>query len=97
MDKKEDYIGRYFKGFEFGPQYKKNGCISFSYNKPCMDKLIGRTLEIQGYVEVVNSFTVKDDHDTWHYPVKETIENLIEIKEEELFDKVKDLFNKVKK
>ena len=95
--KKEDYIGRYFKGFKFGPQYKKNGSISFSYNKLCMDKLIGKTLEIQGYVEADNAFTIKDDYDTWYYPAKETIENLIEINEEELFDKVKDLFNKVKK
>jgi hypothetical protein len=97
MDKKEDYIGRYFKGFRFGKQYKENGSISFSYNKGSMDKFVGKTLEIKGYVETNNSFTIKDDYDTWHYPAKETIENLIEINEEELFDKVKDLFNKVKK
>jgi hypothetical protein len=94
---REDYIGRTFIAFEFPEQRGNNGVLNFSYNKSIMKQFEGKEVRIFEYNGVVDSFIIQHNGMRWHYPASMVIEQLSNINEEDVINKLNKLFKQIKK
>lgn len=93
---REDYIGRTFIAFEFPEQRKNDGVLKFAY-AGLMKNFEGKEVTIFEYVESIDSFVIKHDGAKWYYPASLVVEQLSNINEEDILNKLNKLFKQIKK